>query len=485
MRKPKILVVEDERVVAADIEESLRKLGYHVVGAAASGVGAIRRAVETEPDLVLMDIKLKGRMDGIDAAQELHERLGIPVVFLTAYADDSILARAKRSSPSGYVLKPFDDRSLRSAVEIALDRHPRERRLRESEHRLATALGSFQDAVVLTGADARVAFLNRAAERLTGWDRAQACGHPAGDVIVLLDRRTGSLKPDPAWRVLREGRSVGIGDDVLLVSRHGTESPVEGAVSPLRDEEGEVVGAAFVFRARRLEEHAGWAVTHGLHHRLETLERLASGAADLLASVSPASGEGPAESEGGCAGATAPQPDPAEETMKRLKVLVEKIRVLASHSADRPRTVALDQLVQDLAPVLPLVAGQGVYVETLAAKKPVHAVARPAALEQAILDLVLLSSRRLPFGGRIEIETDEVELLTEYARAHTRLEAGVYALVSISSAGNVMIPPPNSVEEDCPALGEIVRAMGGDIVLRAEPGRVTAYDVYLAAGPPA
>ena len=470
MRKPKILVVEDERVVAADIEESLRKLGYHVVGAAASGVGAIRRAVETEPDLVLMDIKLKGRMDGIDAAQELHERLGIPVVFLTAYADDSILARAKRSSPSGYVLKPFDDRSLRSAVEIALDRHPRERRLRQSEQRLATALRSFQDAVVLTGADARIAFLNRAAERLTGWDRAQACGRPAGDVVVLMDRRTGSVKPDPSWRVLGEGSSLGIGDDVLLVSRHGAEVPVEGTVSPLRDDDGEVVGAAFVFRARQSFDASFRAVTHGLHHRMETLERLAAGAADLLARA--AKPDGPAAAV------------PLEETLRRVGALIDKIRVLSSHSADRPRTVRLDELIRGLAPVLPLAAGQGVHVETVAREKSVTAVVRPAGLEQVILDLVLLSSQRMPFGGRIEIETDEVELLPEYARAHTRLEPGAYALVSISSAGNVMIPPPDSAQEDCPALCEIVRSMGGDMVLRTEPGRVTAYNIYLAAGPP-
>ena len=139
MSKPRILLAEDEKVVAADIEECVKGLGYEVVGSAASGVEALRLAVQTEPDLVLMDIKLKGDLDGIDVASALYERLNIPVVYLTAFADVEILERARKTAPSGYVLKPFDDRTLRAAIEIAFDRHRRERELIDGGQRLATA----------------------------------------------------------------------------------------------------------------------------------------------------------------------------------------------------------------------------------------------------------------------------------------------------------------------------------------------------------
>src|SRR5579871_1627690 len=130
MNKARILLVEDEKVVAADIEECVKSLGYEVVGAAATGTQALRLAVQTEPDLVLMDIKLKGSLDGIEVAGALYEQLQIPVVYLTAHADAEILERAKKTAPSGYVLKPFDDRSLRTAIELAFEQHRREQQLR-------------------------------------------------------------------------------------------------------------------------------------------------------------------------------------------------------------------------------------------------------------------------------------------------------------------------------------------------------------------
>ncbi|MCP5118183.1 MAG: response regulator, partial [bacterium] len=249
MKKPKILVVEDEKVVATDIEESLQKLGYTVVAGAASGIGAIRKAVETDPDLVLMDIKLKGDIDGVDAAGELHDRLGIPVVFLTAYADGEILDRAKRTSPSGYVLKPFDERALRSAVEIALHQHPKEQRLVESERRLVSALRSIDEGVLMTRSDGTVTLTNRAAERLTGWKQRDAIGKRISDIFTSVDGASGSLMADPISRVIREGVSISLGEHRVLVSRHGAETWIRGNGVPLRDEDGEIVGAALVFHA--------------------------------------------------------------------------------------------------------------------------------------------------------------------------------------------------------------------------------------------
>ena len=120
MPKEKILIVEDERVVARDIQNRLKNLGYSVCGSASSGEDAVKKASELQPDLVLMDIVLKGEMDGIDAAGQIREHFKIPVVYLTAFSDQKTLQRARETGPYGYILKPFEDSELRSNIEMAL-----------------------------------------------------------------------------------------------------------------------------------------------------------------------------------------------------------------------------------------------------------------------------------------------------------------------------------------------------------------------------
>lgn len=134
--RPRVLVVEDEVIVARDITQQLRDLGYTPVGTATFGEEAISLAAELHPDLVLMDIQLAGAMDGIAAAQEIRSRLALPVVFLTAFSADDVLARAKFSEPFGYILKPFSERELSTVLTMALYKHHAEARLLTSTRQL-------------------------------------------------------------------------------------------------------------------------------------------------------------------------------------------------------------------------------------------------------------------------------------------------------------------------------------------------------------
>jgi CheY-like chemotaxis protein len=127
MEKSQILIVEDEIVVATELEESLKKLGYGICGVASSGQKAIQKGEQENPDLVLMDIKLKGGMDGIQAAEMIRTRLGIPVIFLTAYTDDEIVEEAKVTEPYAYIVKPYRERELHIAIEFALHKHRAEK----------------------------------------------------------------------------------------------------------------------------------------------------------------------------------------------------------------------------------------------------------------------------------------------------------------------------------------------------------------------
>jgi DNA-binding LytR/AlgR family response regulator len=129
MSKINILVVEDESIVSKDIQHSLKKVGYNVVGAASTGEKAIELALSEKPDLILMDIMLKGSMNGIEAADIIKKEMSIPVIFLTAYADESTLAKAKITEPYGYILKPFKEIDIQTSVEMAIYKHKKEQEI--------------------------------------------------------------------------------------------------------------------------------------------------------------------------------------------------------------------------------------------------------------------------------------------------------------------------------------------------------------------
>jgi len=176
MAKTEILIVEDERITAEDIRLSLGGLGYAVTGMASSGEEAIRKAEELHPDLVLMDIVLGGDMDGIEAAEIIRARFNIPVVYLTAYADEKTLERAKVTQPFGYILKPFDGRELRSNIEMALYRHKMEREVRESEEKYRTLFEGAPDGVEVLDRQGYIVDCNRAEELLLGYSREEILG---------------------------------------------------------------------------------------------------------------------------------------------------------------------------------------------------------------------------------------------------------------------------------------------------------------------
>src|SRR5580698_6240442 len=147
---PRILIVEDESLVAMDLEWRLRNLGYDVCGRVDTADDAVRAALAEQPALVLMDIHLLGETDGVEAAARIREQSMIPVVFVTAHADDATLLRAGASEPYGYVLKPFDERELKATIEMAFYRSRAEQKLRGMERWLATTLGSIGDGVIAT-----------------------------------------------------------------------------------------------------------------------------------------------------------------------------------------------------------------------------------------------------------------------------------------------------------------------------------------------
>ncbi len=247
MPETKILIVEDEAIVAEDIHNSLQNLGYTMSAVVSSGEEAITKIEEDKPDLVLMDIVLKGDMDGIEAAGQIHSRFNIPVVYLTAFTDKKTIERAKLTEPFGYIVKPFEDRELHSTVEMAFYKHKMENKLKENERWLSTILRSIGDAVVVTDAEGNIQFMNDVANSLTGWERGKTMGKPLVDIFNIINEKTRKKVEDPVTKVIKEGKVIGLANHTILISKDGTEIPIDDSGAPIRDEKGNIIGVVLVF----------------------------------------------------------------------------------------------------------------------------------------------------------------------------------------------------------------------------------------------
>jgi PAS domain S-box-containing protein len=259
MSKTTVLIVEDEAIIAADLAGKLEQLGYEIIGTAAEGEEAIMLACRFRPQVILMDIWLKGPMDGIEAAAAIRRQLDAPVIYLTAHSDTATLARAKLTDPFGYILKPFEERELTTQLEMALYKHQVERQLRQQREWLRVTLNSIGDAVIACDAARHVTFINPVAASFTGWAANEALGQPVERVVRLLDEQTGQPGEDLVAQVLREHRVLELSNRITLVTKDGRHVPVEDIAAPMLDSEGNVAGVVVVFRdvtGKRLAEDA-------------------------------------------------------------------------------------------------------------------------------------------------------------------------------------------------------------------------------------
>lgn len=252
-----ILVVEDEKIVAKDITEMLASRGYEVSSVASSGEEAVEKAREQHPSLVLMDIKLRGSMDGIEAAQEIRDTIGTPVVFLTAYADDGTVARVKSTEPYGYILKPFDEWALCSAIEVALARHRAEAKLKQSHQLVLNSLKLFNVGVIAVDTDGLVIYMNSIAEDMVGVGLSDAIETDLARVFRLLRKNAGETAPreNIARPAMKSNDTIFYGMQEYVLELHDKRLvPVEAYATPIHDDAGTVTGCLVVFRKVHVQE---------------------------------------------------------------------------------------------------------------------------------------------------------------------------------------------------------------------------------------
>ncbi|HXH08328.1 MAG TPA: response regulator [Alphaproteobacteria bacterium] len=439
MASAQIMVVEDESIIAEDIQAMLETLGYTVPAIAFSGEEAIRKAAETRPDLVLMDIVLKGRMDGVAAAEYLRAHHRIPVIYVTAYADEQTLSRAKLTEPLGYILKPIDERELHTAIELALYKHQAEKKVQESEQWLATTLRSISDAVLTTDAQGRVTFLNPMAEALTGWRQEEAVGCAVTEVLQLLEEEHLLTYDHPVIRALHEGEAIDlVNHDLRLRAKDGGERPIGDSVAPIRDAHGRLMGAVMVFQD--ITERQQFQQQLIQTQKIDAIGRLAGRVAhdfnNLLTVISLYS-----ELLMGQHRNTDQLHRYAHEIKKAVEhatTLTNQLLALGRKQVLQPIVLNLNAVLTGMEEMLQRLSGDHIDVVMELGSAPSLVNIDPGQLEQVILNLVINARDAMPQGGTLSIATANVELDERSARRWAGIRPGAYARLTVADTGHGM-----------------------------------------------
>jgi PAS domain S-box-containing protein len=230
--QPRVMVVEDEAIIALDIQRQLTIAGFAVAGKAQTAESAFQQIEQERPDIVLMDIRLKGEMDGVQAASIIRDRYALPVIYLTAHTDGPTLERARETAPFGYLVKPLVNTSVKATITMALHKHRMERELENSRKLLSNILHSLPDAVLVARTTGEVLFLNQLAERTTGWTLQEAAGKSLFQVAAIQNHDGAPMTLQLLQKIGGEGSAtVRIPPHSILVTKEGKRIDIAGQLS--------------------------------------------------------------------------------------------------------------------------------------------------------------------------------------------------------------------------------------------------------------
>jgi DNA-binding LytR/AlgR family response regulator len=247
MSKTRILVVEDESIVAKDIQRTLEKLGYDVPATASSAASAYEKLEELEPDLVFLDVKLKGEQDGVHIAEHIKDRYDIPVIFLTSFVDQDTIDRAKVTEPYGYLVKPFNEGDLKTTVEMALFKFSKDRELRLSEQRLSNALGKIENAVFVTDQDLRLNYINEKALAICGGlSGMDSIGLDVYSLIGIEKEGGVTISKDDLKSIVVRDNVFSLSNAYVIIKKDNSNIPCNITASAVRDEKDNFLGVAIV-----------------------------------------------------------------------------------------------------------------------------------------------------------------------------------------------------------------------------------------------
>ncbi len=491
MEPYQILIVEDEFVFACDLEQRLAGLGYAVMDKVCTGAAALAAASQRTPDLVLMDIHLPGDMDGIEAAIQIHRQHQAPVVFLTAFGEETTVERAKAAEPYGYILKPVEDRELKIVIEMSLAKHEAEKRLRESEIRYRSLFERAGDYVLLLeprlDGPPVIADANEAALRAHGYTREELVGQP----ITLLDPDFSTEEHRERLRLL-EGAGA-----PLFTTRHrrknGQYFEVEVRASPV------LLGTKRYYLSveRDITERKRLEACLLEARKMEGIGRLAGGVAHEFNNILAAVMLNVNLLEDSATGFE--QRDSLREVAELATQganIVRQLLAFSRQSAMNARPLDLARQLAGFSKVIRRVASERVAVE-VAPGGPVPRVKADAGmLEQALLNLCLNACEAMPGGGRLQLELRAATLDAGAARRHPDARPGQFVCLSVADTGRGMddavlsrlFEPFFTTKEvgQGPGLGlatvhGIVHQHRGWVEVSSTPGQGSTFRLFLPA----
>jgi len=248
---PRILIVEDDDIIASIISSMLERKGYRVVGRVASGEKAIMKSAELEPDLVMMDIKLCGEMDGVTAARYIFQLFHCSIIFLTAMCDDALLDQAKGAQPLGFILKPFSDRELISNVELCLYNHAiRKKNLQNYPVGEPKKIMAMMDAIIIMNSKGRIIFFNPYAAWFLDLPEDEILLKYWRDVLMFINDQTDTPLEDPIPAVVRQNVVVSHEFNTAIVTKSGKRYSVSVIIRPVLDDTDTLSGISMHIREK-------------------------------------------------------------------------------------------------------------------------------------------------------------------------------------------------------------------------------------------
>jgi PAS domain S-box-containing protein len=248
MKKAKILIVEDEAIIARNLKYKLEEFGYIVSGIVDSGQKALNSIKKIKIDLVLMDIMIHGKINGIETAKKIRSDFDIPVIYLTAYTDSDTIKEAKITEPFAYLCKPIKSEDLYAALEIAFYMHRVKKQLIEKDTWLSTLLRSISDAVIATDIKGKITFMNPKAEELCGWKAEESKGKSLDQVFKIIKENTHKPVTHFVEKILKSNTCQDIKNHILLISKNGKHIPIEKSGAPIKNDDGAIFGVVIIFK---------------------------------------------------------------------------------------------------------------------------------------------------------------------------------------------------------------------------------------------
>lgn len=497
MPKTRVFVVEDEAIISNDIQQSLLMMGYEISGTATTGESAVDKILSLRPDVVLMDIMLGGRMDGIEASEAISAKLSVPVIYVTAYADDRVIERAKLTEPFGYIIKPFEDRELHFAIQMAIYKHSMQERLKRKNEFVTTIIESLTHPFyIIDSENHSIVMANKAAAfgelgpdtkcHQLVYNSGSPCtgdtGHPClVDEVSRTGHSISMEHTDPGTEKA--------GARTYQVHAYPVFDPVTGKVAQV------IKYMLDITEQKALERQLYQS------QRLESIGRLAGGVAHDFSNIMSAV-LGYSE----MAIMELPEDHPVREKLEIIRdagekaaTLTKQLLAFSSRQIMELRPLDINRVIEEMVKMLVRLIGDDIMLDIHPGKDTngLSVIADRGQIEQIVLNLSVNARDAMPAGGTLSIQTSSLTLDADSAeRPHVALKDGRYIVLRVADTGEGMsaeireriFEPFFTTKKEGRGTGlglstvyGIVKQHHGAIEVESTPGRGTAFLIYIPA----